>query len=82
VTPDKTVFVSNYPQPKYIFKHLESKPFVPTQITIWSKNCKESADGFPVGQGLIFISDNIVDLMDKNISKEFFTFTKEQFVEW
>ena len=30
VTPDKTVFVSNYPQPKYIFRHLESKSFVPT----------------------------------------------------
>ena len=61
-TPDSTVFTSNYPQPQFIFRHLETKQFIPTQVTIWSKTSKETSGGFPIGQGLVFISDNLADL--------------------
>ena len=62
--PDKAVFTTNYPQQVFIFKHFDSRPFIPTQITIWSSTHSENLNGYPVGQGLIFISDSPIDLLD------------------
>ena len=37
VTPDQSVFTSNYPRQVFIFRHFDTRPFIPTQITLWSK---------------------------------------------
>jgi hypothetical protein len=61
-TPDKNVFLSMYPQPEFIFRHQAGRRFVPEKITIWSRVQHESQGGFPIGKGLIFISDSLAEL--------------------
>ena len=39
-------------------------------------------NGYPVGQGLIFIADNPIDLLDNVSAKQFAGFTKDDFIAW
>lgn len=82
VTPDQSVFTSNYPCPVFIFRHFDSRPFIPTQITLWSKMHTESTHGYPVGQGLIFVADSPIDLLDTTSAKQFEGFNKKDFLAW
>ena len=78
VTPDTSVFMCNYAQPcpVFVFRHFDSREFIPTQITLWSKMHTESSHGYPVGKGLIFVADSPVDLLDVASAKQFEGFTK------
>jgi len=63
-SPDNQVFISNYPHPEFIFRHAESKKLILTQVTLWSKISKESQGGFPIGEGFIFFTNSVAELMD------------------
>ncbi len=58
--PDASVFCSKWIRPEFVFK--AEKPIVLTSVEIWSKFTKEGADGFPIGQGLVYAAENLEDL--------------------
>jgi len=79
--PDSQVFVSNYPQPEFIFKHAEGKQVILTQVTLWSKISKESQGGFPIGEGFVFFADSLADLMDCATLKKAVKAMKEELTD-
>lgn len=82
LTPDQTVFTTNYSCQVFIFRHFDSRSFIPTQVTLWSKTHQEHLNGYPVGQGLIFVADNPIDLLDSSSAKQFVGFSKQNFLDW
>jgi hypothetical protein len=65
-----------------IFRHFDTRSFIPTQVTLWSKTHQEHLNGYPVGQGLIFVADNPIDLLDFATEKQFAGFSKKDFIAW
>jgi hypothetical protein len=61
--------------------HLEAE-FAPTQFSISSKFHREksNADGYPVGAGLVFLSNSLGEF--HNLKKYYQIQTKEQYAEW
>ena len=77
-TDDKRPFGANYAGSYFIFSHQFGKKFIIDQYIVMSENSSQIG-AFPMGAGLLFISDSLAALEN---STPFHEFTMNDFKEW
>lgn len=72
------IFASNYPKPEFYFKHQHGHKMNIEKLTVRS-NTNSKCGAYPVGSGIIFISDNL-SAFEHTIP--FHKFTLSDYNEW
>jgi hypothetical protein len=58
VADNPLIFASNYPRPEFYFKHQHGHRMNIDKFTVRS-NVNSKCGAYPIGSGIIFISDNL-----------------------
>ena len=72
------MFASNYPKPEFFFRHMHGHKMNLDKVTIRS-NTTSKCGAYPIGSGLIFISDNLA-AFEK--TTPFHKFTLQDYNDW
>jgi hypothetical protein len=75
VLDNNQVFASNYARPEFYFRHIHSNTMIIEKVVIRSWIASRCG-AYPVGRGLIFMSDNLDSL---EMTKPFHKFTAETY---
>ena len=75
---DNSMYASNYPRPEFIFAHANNDRMSLEKFTIRSQPRPKSG-AFPVGEGLVFLSDTIQPLEQ---TSAFSNFSLKDYQEW
>lgn len=78
VSDDKRSFGANYAGAYFIFTHQFGKKFIIDKYIVMSENFSQIG-AFPMGSGIIFISDSLKALEN---TTPFHSFTHKDFKEW